>query len=493
MTSDAPHPEEQVPAPSGVPAAAGDVGEVRTPAGPAAAENPPHHRWALLAYALVLAASFGVWGVDPVLGMIAGALNAVFLVFFVRHLAFAISAARWAERDMEAPYVPQQGYAPHVAVFVGCKNEGLVVDNMVSALLSLEYPRDRLSIVVVDDGSTDDTGTRLEYWATRDSRLQVLHRPDGAGGGKSGALNEALTLVPDAEIVVVFDADHEPEPSVVQRLVRHFRDDQVGLVMGRCIIRNGVESGLASNVFVDFLSGYLVNEYGRQAVFELPAYGGANCAVRTSVLHELGGWNPDTVTEDTDLTLQVLLSGKRVRYDATAVDFEEAVVSPKRFWKQRYRWARGHQKCLRDYWWRAVRSPHLSVVEKVETVMFLWVYHVPVLCGLGIALTLLRVFGIGASPAFGFLPLTMLLFAGPLVELAVGLMLGKVERSSAWRLVTFLPSFAFAIVATTRAYIDGVWGRPYSWEKTARSGTTVSVAPSTVPDQRSTRRTFAEP
>ena len=80
----------------------------------------------------------------------------------------------------------------------------------------------------------------------------------------------------------------------------------VGAVMGRCVIRNGKESTMAATVFVDYLSGYLVNEYGRQALFELPAYGGANCAVRMSTLRALGGWNPETVTEDTDLTLRIL-------------------------------------------------------------------------------------------------------------------------------------------------------------------------------------------
>ena len=80
---------------------------------------------------------------------------------------------------------------------------------------------------------------------------------------------------------------------------------------------------------------------------------------------------PDTVTEDTDLTLRVLLRGERVRYDVSAVDYEEAVVSAQRFWKQRYRWARGHQKCFRDYWWPMLRSEHLTLTEKFESVMFL--------------------------------------------------------------------------------------------------------------------------
>src|SRR5690606_8341974 len=260
--------------------------------------------------------------------------------------------------------------------------------------------------------------------------------------------------------------------TVLRRLVRHFRDPQVGAVMGRCVVRNAQESPLGSTIFGDYLSGYLVNEYGRQALYELPAYGGANCAVRADVLRALGGWNPDSVTEDTDLTLRVLLAGKRVRYDPAAVDFEEAVLSARRFWRQRYRWARGHQKCLRDYWWPVLRSPHLRLAEKLETLMFLWVFHVPVLCGIGLLLTALRAVGIGGIPTVDILPLSTLLFAGPFAELSVGLLLGRVERRAAWQLVGFIPAFGLAILTSTAAYLDGMWGRRYRWVKTKRSGAT---------------------
>ena len=433
--------------------------------------KPDAHPGWLAVYALALVSACLIFGVNHTLSGMAGALTVIFLIFFGRHLAFAIAAARWAESDLLAADVELDGFTPSVAVLVGCKNEELVVDGMVRALLSLDYPADKLRIVVVDDASTDATGAKLDAWAGTDPRLAILHRPEGAGGGKSGALNDALGLV-EAEIAVVFDADHEPARNVIRRLVRHFRDPTVGCVMGRCIVRNGKESPLAGIIFIDFLSGYLVNEYGRQALFELPAYGGANCAVRLSTLKELGGWNPHTVTEDTDLTLRVLLSGKRVRFDPTAVDFEEAVVSARRFWNQRYRWARGHQKCMRDYFRQMMTSSHLSLIEKFETAMFLFVYHIPVLCGLGVLLSVLRVAGIGGPPAIGLLPLSMLLFVGPLTELAVGLLLGRVERRTAWYLVGFLPSFALSIVTTTRAYVDGMFGRPYSWVKTARTGAT---------------------
>ena len=437
--------------------------------------RPDGRRTVLVAYVVVLAATLAAVGVDPVLGWIAGALNIVFAVYFFRHLAFAVAAARWAEADLLAADVDLDGYTPSVAVLVGCKNEELVVDGMITALLALEYPADRLTLVVVNDGSDDGTGAVLDAWAAVEPRLRVLHRPPNAGGGKSGALNEALATIA-AEVVLVFDADHEPEPNALRRLVRHFRDPSVGAVMGRCVIRNGKESTMATTVFVDFLSGYLVNEYGRQALFELPAYGGANCAVRMSTLRALGGWNLETVTEDTDLTLRVLLSGQRVRYDVSAIDYEEAVVTARRFWTQRYRWARGHQKCFRDYCWPMLRSPHLTVTEKGESLLFLLGYHVPVLSGIGVLLTVLRAFEIGDQPIIGLLPLSMLLFVGPLAELTVGLLVGRVERRAAWSLLGFLPAFALSIWITTRAYLDGMLGRPYSWIKTARSGSTSTVA-----------------
>jgi cellulose synthase/poly-beta-1,6-N-acetylglucosamine synthase-like glycosyltransferase len=246
----------------------------------------------------------------------------------------------------------------------------------------------------------------------------------------------------------------------------------VGAVQGRCVIRNASDGVLPRLIEIDYLSGYLVNEYGRQSLYQLPAYGGACCAVRTSSLRELGGWNTDTVTEDTDLTLRLLLDGWRVRYDPSAVDFEEAVLSSRRFWTQRYRWARGHQKCLRDYWLPILRTPHLSPMEKLESMLFLWVYHVPVLCGLGLLLIVLRAWGIGDQSAISTVALSALLFAGPFTELAVGLVLGRVERRAVWMLIGFIPAFGMSILTATKAYFDGMWGTSYTWSKTARSGVT---------------------
>jgi cellulose synthase/poly-beta-1,6-N-acetylglucosamine synthase-like glycosyltransferase len=352
-----------------------------------------------------------------------------------------------------------------------------VTDSLVHCLLQLDYPADRLKIVITDDGSTDGTGELLDSFAGRHPALTCVHRPSGAGGGKSGALNAALAEV-DGDIVVVFDADHEPRPDVVRRLVRHFRDPRVAAVQGRCVIRNFDDSLLSRLVWVDYLGGYLVNEYGRQSLFQLPAYGGANCAVRTASLRAVGGWNEHSVTEDTDLTLRLVLRGERVRYDVQAVDEEEGVVTLDRFWRQRYRWARGHQQVWRDYR-RAVRSsPHFSLAEKIELTMFLFVFHLPIASALGLVIFGMWITGI-AQP-FGDVHTFVfwtLLFLGPLLELGGGLLIAGAPRRAARMLVFFLPIFFVSIALCTKAWLDAVRGRPYVWVKTERQDLRLAASP----------------
>ena len=269
----------------------------------------------------------------------------------------------------------------------------------------------------------------------------------------------------------MFDADHRPRADVLRRLVRHFADPNVGAVQGRCIVRNSSESQLAQTIAVDYYSGYLVNEYGRQSLYDLPAYGGSNCAVRRSWLDAFGGWNEQTVTEDTDLTLRLVMVGQFVRYDITAIDTEESVPTFRRFWRQRYRWARGHQQAWREFRGAALRTPRLSIARKIETFMFLLVYHVPVLCALGLVMVVLRAAGVLEwGEGVDLTPIATLLFLGPLLELASGLIVSRAPRKAAWGVLLFLPTFVIFTVVCTKSWVDGILGRPYTWAKTPRTG-----------------------
>jgi cellulose synthase/poly-beta-1,6-N-acetylglucosamine synthase-like glycosyltransferase len=417
--------------------------------------------------ALVLSALFGASGACTV---IATGIALIFLVFLMRHMAFAASALETAPFDLSNLTGFDFGYRPFVTVMVPCRNEELVIEGLIDCLLALEYPHDSLELIIINDGSDDSTGEIIERRAATDDRLQCLHRPQGSPGGKSGALNAALEIA-RGDVIVVFDADHKCRSDVLKRLVRHFADPRVGAVQGRCIVRNSEESSLAKTIAIDYYCGYLVNEYGRQSLYRLPAYGGANCAVRTTSLRALGGWNEASVTEDTDLTLRLVLNGERVRYDVTAIDTEEGVPTFRRFWRQRYRWARGHQEAWLEYRKSVWRSPVLSNVEKFETTMFLLVYHVPLLCSLGLLLLGFRAVGlVDWGSTIDLTPIAVLLFLGPLLELASGLIVSNAPRKSALGMILFLPSYLVFIVVCTKAWIDGVLGRPYSWHKTERSG-----------------------
>jgi cellulose synthase/poly-beta-1,6-N-acetylglucosamine synthase-like glycosyltransferase len=435
---------------------------------PATAPRRQSHVGALVAGAATVVAAAG--GLSGLVKVVSVGLELVFVAFFLRHFAFAVAAMRWRPGRPGPAGVAWTAHSPTVSVLVACKNEEAVVDGLVRSMLAIEYPPDRLQLVVVDDGSTDRTGDLLDAWARREPRLRCLHRSPLAVTGKSAALNAGLAMA-TGDVIVVFDADHQPEPDTVRRLATHFRDPRVGAVQGRCEIRNAGDSVLARLVAIDYFAGYLVNEYGRQLLFQLPAYGGANCAVRARSVREVGGWNEQSVTEDTDLTLRLLLRGERVRYDVFALDREEGVATLARYWRQRYRWARGHQQVWRDHRRRVWASPRLTLAEKVETTMFLLVFHLPVAAAAGLLLAGLSVAGVATpvDPLHAFV-LWTLLFLGPMLELGAGLLVARADRRDALVLVFFLPLFFVSIALCTKAWVDGVVGRRYQWVKTARAG-----------------------
>lgn len=416
----------------------------------------------------VVAVGLGTIGLNASTIVAATLVQAIFAVYFLRHLTFAISALQTVPLDLHSPPV-QRRFTPPVTVLVACRNEVSVVENLVHSMLAIDYPRECLQLIVVDDNSDDGTALALQDLALLHPELTVVHRPGTAAPGKPAALNTALDQV-SGEIVIVFDADHEPRRDVITRLLRHFEDPRVAAAQGRCAINNGNDSLMARMVAVDYSAGYLVNVYGRQAIFHLPAYGGANCAVRTSTLREMGGWNPTSVAEDTDLTIRLSLAGHLIRYDVTAVDEEEGVLTLSRYWRQRYRWARGHQQVCRDYRRAVLSSKRYGIAQKVETMMFLFAFHIPIITALAVGLAVLWITGIAQplDPLSTFV-LWTLLFLGPLLELGAGILLGGHPRRDAILLVCFLPLFFVSAALCTKAWLDVILGRGYIWVRTTRA------------------------
>lgn len=408
------------------------------------------------------------YGTARTIGIGADILTVIFCIYLVRHLLF-LGAALSPRLRRTAAGQGSDSFLPSVTVLLPCHNEELVVADLVAAVARLDYPRDRFQAIFIDDKSSDRTFDILRDEVTRHDGLYAIRRGPETTGGKSGGLNAALAFA-TGQILIVFDGDHNPHPDALRRIVKHFAEPNVGAVQGRCIVENPFETRLSRLVAIDYLCGYLVNMVGRQAVFDLPAYGGANCAIRSDLLRSLGGWNEESVTEDTDITLQALLRGWRVKFEPEAIDVEQGVTSVRRFWKQRYRWARGHQQVCRDYRRAVVVSPHLSLAEKIETMLFLYVFHVPALCVAALGLILSRAaINIDVQQGLDLWPLVPLMFAGPMLELGGGLVAAGVRRVRVLDLLLFPMLYVISMGLCTKALVEAYLGRSYSWQKTARS------------------------
>ena len=260
-------------------------------------------------------------------------------------------------------------YIPRVAVLVPAWNEAAVLDFSVDRMMALDYPPDRLRLVVVDDASTDNTPELLAQKLARfPGRLLVLRREQG-GQGKAHTLNHGLAALLDddwAEAVLITDADVVFAPDAVARLVRHLADPQVGAVTA--FIREASEppNWMSRYIGYEYAAAQLAarraqNVVGAQACLA----GGAQLLSREN-LEALGGRiDTQTLAEDTVTTLLTQLRGRRVIFDPHAQCYAEEPASVTGLWKQRLRWSRGNlqvSRRFRSVFFRPSRIHHLGNV-----------------------------------------------------------------------------------------------------------------------------------
>jgi cellulose synthase/poly-beta-1,6-N-acetylglucosamine synthase-like glycosyltransferase len=200
----------------------------------------------------------------------------------------------------------------------------------------------QLHVIVIDDGSTDNTGTLLDENFGRDPRVHIIHQ---INGGKPSALSAGIAEA-DSEIVVTIDADTEIEPDAISKLVRHFSDPQVGAVAGNVKVGNRSR----------WLTRWQALEYITSQNMEKRAFDLLNCitvvpgalgAWRRTAVEAAGGITADTVAEDADLTIAIRRLGWRVSYDEEAIAWTDAPETPGVLIRQRFRWTFG---TLQSFW-----------------------------------------------------------------------------------------------------------------------------------------------
>ncbi|MGY4515696.1 poly-beta-1,6-N-acetyl-D-glucosamine synthase [Lysobacter sp. HA18] len=270
---------------------------------------------------------------------------------------------------------------PMTSILVPCHNEGPLVEDTIAWLSKQNYPE--FEIIAINDGSTDDTGARLDALATQHANMRVIHLDRNLG--KANALRMG-TLASRSEYLVCIDGDALLHPNATQWMVFHLTSGpRVGAVTGNPRIRN--RSTLLGKMQVGEFSSIIgmikraQRSYGR--IFTVS---GVVSAFRKTALHRIGYWADDMVTEDIDVSWRLQIDHWDIRYEPNALAY---ILMPETFrglWHQRLRWARGgveviarHAKSLNAWtkrrMWAVVLEYLLSVVWSYSMLLsiVLWI------------------------------------------------------------------------------------------------------------------------
>ncbi|MGL5035402.1 MAG: glycosyltransferase, partial [Microcystaceae cyanobacterium] len=257
---------------------------------------------------------------------------------------------------------------PSISLLVAAKNEQAVVRNLVAQLCNLDYPTEKYDVWIVDDYSTDKTPQILDELAEKYPNLKILHRLAGAGGGKSGALNEVLGLC-EGEIIGVFDADAQIPGDLLTQIVPYFAQPKMGAVQVRKAIANASfnfwTKGQATEMALDT---YFQQQ--RIATGGIGELRGNGQFVSRQALDSCGGWNEQTITDDLDLTIRLHLDDWKIGILTTPPVNEEGVTTAIALWHQRNRWAEGGYQRYLDYW-RWIMAQPMGIKKKTDLFAFM--------------------------------------------------------------------------------------------------------------------------
>jgi len=396
-------------------------------------------------------------------------------IYTARHYCFTLDRLFGKQRH---PYSDiDSAEWPAVTVLIAAHNEERVIADIMKALLEVDYPEDRLTIIPVNDRSTDGTRDIIDEFVERyPGRITPFHR-SGGKPGKAAALKDAMRMV-ETEIVLVFDADYIPGKALIRQLAAPFFDPEVGSVMGRVVPINVGRKLLTRLLDLERSGGYQVDQQARMNLGLVPQYGGTVAGIRTCALEEIGGWDEGTLAEDTDLTYRLLLAGWKTVYQNRAECYEEV---PER-WpvrvRQIMRWAKGHNQAMVKYSGAVLTRPGLTFRERLDGFLLLFVYMMgPVLLlGWGLAIWLFYS-GAEINSQLAVLALAGFTTLGNFAaffEIAAAAHLDHSRARVRLLPLTFL-GFAVSLISVSRAafqqVLDPVLRKELVWDKTERSRT----------------------
>ena len=246
---------------------------------------------------------------------------------------------------------------PKVTIQLPVFNEMYVVERLLSAVMKMRYPRELLQVQVLDD-STDETveisQRKVNEYRAQGFNIELRHRLDRKGF-KAGALSEAMPHV-TGEFIAIFDADFLPEADFLEKSIHFFTDPQVAVVQGRWDHCNRSYS-VMTEVQAILLDGHLmVEQTTRNISGRFFNFNGTAGVWRRAAIHDAGGWDHDTLTEDMDLSYRAQLKGWRFIFLPYLAVPAELPIEVTAFKSQQHRWAKGTVQVCKKLLWKILKS-----------------------------------------------------------------------------------------------------------------------------------------
>ena len=229
---------------------------------------------------------------------------------------------------------------PKISVVIPAHNEAPSILHSVTSVLGNNYPLDKTEIIVVDDGSTDETLAILTSSGfTKNNYVTVVSQKRS---GKAAALNNGMKNFSTGELVMCLDADSYLDKNALQNIVKYFENPQVAAIASNVKIER--DKGVLNLIQrFEYIVCYRMKR--AQTVFNIEyIIGGIGSVFRKEILDQVGYYDGNTVTEDIDLTMKLLKNGNkntRVVYASDVIAYTQGVVSIKDLIRQRYRWKWG--------------------------------------------------------------------------------------------------------------------------------------------------------
>lgn len=398
-------------------------------------------------------------------GFALGLIAFVFGLIKLSYLPLAVVYEVVERRNRRRRFLTKFHENPLVSVIVPAYNEGVVLRNSVTSVLSSSYRR--LEVVIVDDGSTDNTWEVMTELAGRDSRVRILRQ---ANSGKGAALNNGIR-VSRGEVLMFVDADGVFLADTIKEMLLAMDHEQVGAVCGDDRPVN-LDRPLTQMLALFSHAGCSVVRRALSFLRVLPIVSGNIGAFPKHVIEEVGGFNEHTLGEDLELTWRIHRAGYDVRFQPLAVVHAESPSTMRALWRQRVRWARGLLQTMRlqkDM----IGNPRYGAFGWFLVFNAINMVAMPVI----LVVTLLCIpFGIAVGDMpFSLDVLSVIAWLG--LGLSVATMVFAVAINHAWADLRFLWTIPLWPVFTTLiagVMFEALWkeatGSASKWNKLARTG-----------------------